>query len=48
MRHGSHEDPVKPKGYRKHKSRLRAGRSPVYLPTTTDSKEAAAIWLKAR
>lgn len=48
MRHGTHSDPVRPKGYRKAKSRMRAGRSPVYLPTSNGAKEAAALWLKAR
>lgn len=48
MRHGSHEAPVKPKGYRKARSRMRASRSPVYIPTSTASKEAAAVWLTAK
>lgn len=46
MRHGSHENPVRPKGAKKQKSRLRAGRSPVYLPTSNEYKEEAAQWLR--
>jgi hypothetical protein len=48
VRHGSHDFPVRPAGYRKRKSRLKASRSPVYIPTSSDSKREASVWLKAR
>lgn len=48
MRHGSHDFPVRPKGYHKRKSRLKAGRSPVYIPVSTESKREAARWLQSR
>jgi hypothetical protein len=38
----------KPKGYRKPKSRLKAKRSPVYVPPTTDRKEENAKWLRRK
>jgi hypothetical protein len=44
VRHGSHDHPVKPKGYRKAKSRLRIARQPVYLPIKDDATTEAAIW----
>lgn len=47
MRHGSHDDPVKPSGYRKAKSRLRIARSPIYLPVTTVDKAEQSLWLSA-
>ncbi len=46
MRHGSHSNPVKPKGYHKPKSRLKVARSPVYIPTANESKMEVAQWLR--
>jgi hypothetical protein len=49
MRHGDWDNPVRPDGGKKRKSRrLRASRSPVYLPTTRESQVEAAQWLKRR
>ena len=48
MRAGSWDRPVRPKGYRKPKSRLKVRRSPMYVPVTNETKKEAIKWLKPR
>jgi hypothetical protein len=48
MRPGSWDNPVRPDGGKKRKSRQKARRSPVYVPITTESKMTQARFLRGR
>lgn len=48
MRPGSWDNPVRPDGGKKRRHKLKAKRSPVYVPIATESRMTQAQFLRGR